>query len=73
MLNRCKMGIFFSKSTPIDTQNQIKDSLGVQDIKLYEMYLGLPALVGKSKRASLDFIKERVWAKLQGWKKQLLS
>ena len=73
MLNRCKTGLFFSKSTPTEIQNLIKDSLGVQDIKLYEKYLGLPALVGKSKRASLDFIKERVWAKLQGWKEQLLS
>ena len=35
--------------------------------------IGLPALVGKSKKASLNFIKERVWAKLQGWKEQLLS
>ena len=68
MLNRCKIGLFFSKSTPTEIQIQIKDSLGVQDIKLYEKYLGLPALVGKSKRASLNFIKERVWAKLQGWK-----
>ena len=73
MLNRCKTGLFFSKSTASEIQNQIKDSLGVQDFKLYEKYLGLPALVGKSKRASLDFIKERVWAKLQGWKEQLLS
>ena len=73
MLNRCKTGLFFSKSTASEIQNQIKDSLGVQDIKHYEKYLGLPALVGKSKRASLNFIKERVWAKLQGWKEQLLS
>ena len=29
--------------------------------------------MGKNKRASLRFIKERVWSKLQGWKEQLLS
>lgn len=34
---------------------------------------GLPAVVGKIKRASLNYIKERVWGKLQGWKEKLLS
>ena len=42
-------------------------------MKEYEKYLGLPAMVGKNKRASLNYIKERVWNKLQGWKEQLLS
>jgi len=35
--------------------------------------LGLPTLIGKNKKASFKYIKERVWAKLQGWKEQLLS
>ena len=30
-------------------------------------------MVGRNKRASLNYIKERVWNKLQGWKEQLLS
>ena len=51
----------------------IKEFLGVQEIKQHEKYLGLPSLVGKHKKASLLFIKERVLAKLQGWKEQLLS
>ena len=42
-------------------------------MKEYEKYLGLPAVVGKNRRASLNYIKERVWNKLQGWKEQLLS
>ena len=43
------------------------------EVKNYEKYLGLPSLIGKNKRASLMYIKERVWSKLQGWKEQLLS
>ena len=35
--------------------------------------MGLPAMVGKNKRASLNYIKDRVWSKLQGWKEKLLS
>lgn len=30
-------------------------------------------MVGRNKRASLNYIKERVWNKLQGWKEPLLS
>lgn len=36
-------------------------------------YLGLLALIRKNNRAGLMYIKERVWAKLQGWQEQLLS
>ena len=39
----------------------------------YEKYLGLLAVVRRNKKASLNFIKEKVWNKLQGWKEKLLS
>ena len=51
----------------------IQNSLGVLEIKKYEKYLGLPAVVGRNKKASLNYIKDRVWGKLQGWKEKLLS
>ena len=35
-------------------------------------YLGLPAVVGRNKKESLNYIRERVWNKLQGWKERLL-
>ena len=30
-------------------------------------------MVGKNGRASLNYIKDRVWSKLQGWKEKFLS
>ena len=30
-------------------------------------------MVGKNRRASLNYIKNRVWGKLQGWNEKLLS
>lgn len=47
--------------------------LGVNELKQYEEYLGLPALVGKNKRASLDRLKQNVWKRLQGWEGKILS
>ena len=38
----------------------------------YEKYLDLPSLVGKGRKASFNYIKERVQKKLQGWEGKLL-
>ena len=72
-INWDKTTIFFSKSTPVPTQNAIKESLNVPIIRQYEKYLGLPSLIGRNRAESFAQIKERVWQKLKGWKEKLLS
>ena len=72
-INKSKTTIFFSRSTSEDMKEHIKLPLGVPEIKQYEKYLGLPSLVGRNKKASFSYIKERVWRKIQGWKEKLLS
>ena len=72
-INPKKTTIFFGKSVSVSSKSAIKNFLGVLEIKEYEKYLGLPAVVGKNKMASFNYIKERVWGKLQGWKEKLLS
>ena len=52
---------------------ELVDFLGVSEVREYEKYLGLLAMVGRKKKESLNYIKERVWHKLQGWKEKLLS
>ena len=49
------------------------DLLGVNELKQYEKYLDLLALVGRNKRASFDRLKQKVWKRLQGWEGKLLS
>ena len=72
-INSAKTTLFFSKNVLNPTKETIKNLLGVAEIKEYEKYLGLPAVVGRNKKASLNYIKDRVWGKLQGWKEKLLS
>ena len=67
------MTIFFRKAIIKERKEDISNFLGVEEVKDYEKYLGLPAMVRKNRRASLNYIKERGWNKLQGWKEQLLS
>nr|XP_023884545.1 uncharacterized protein LOC111996780 [Quercus suber] len=72
-INRNKTTIFFSKLTSEESREYIKQAMEVSEIKQYEKYLGLPSFVGKRKKASFNFIKEKVWRKLQGWEEKLLS
>ena len=72
-LNRKKTSIFFSKAASEGIRKEISNFLGVPEVKEYEKYLGLLVMVGRNKKASLRYIKERLWNKFQGWKEKLLS
>ena len=72
-MNKSKTSIFFSKTTNAEVKRDIKEAWGVSEIMHYERYLGLPSFVGKGKKASFNYIKEKVWRKLQGWEGKLLS
>ena len=69
-INKEKTTLFFSKTISMTVKNDIKNFLGVLEIKEYEKYLGLPAVVGRNRSASLNFIKERVWEKIQGGRRK---
>ena len=72
-INGTKTNLFFGKSVLESTKTDLKNFLGVLEIKEYEKYLGLPAMVGRKKKESFIYIKERIWGELQGWKEKLLS
>ena len=44
-----------------------------QVIKPYESYLGLPSLIGKSKKNKFAQLKQKLASKHMGWKEKLLS
>ena len=46
--------------------------LGAEVIKQHETYLGLPSLVGRSKKNTFRALKERLDNKLSGWKEKML-
>ncbi|XP_042987152.1 uncharacterized mitochondrial protein AtMg00310-like [Carya illinoinensis] len=68
-----KTELLFSRNMEASIQSTIKEVWGVQNIQHHDKYLGLPSFVGKSRFQSFKAIKDRVWAKLQGWKEKLLS
>ena len=65
-INHIKTTIFFSKSTTADTKIVIQNMLGVNIVRQYKKYLGLPLLVGQNKNESFIYIKQQVWKRIQG-------
>ena len=63
-LNANKTTIFFGGNVTNSTKLQVQSLLGVSEIKEYEKYLGLLAVVGRHKKASFNYIKDLVWGKL---------
>ena len=72
-VNSDKTMAFFSRNTSKAIQGELQILSRVPVIRNYEKYLGLPSFVGRQKKVCFNQIKERIWAKMQGWKEKLLS
>jgi hypothetical protein len=69
-LNRDKTFIFFSKNTKKEVREHILSLAKVNSTQRYENYLGLPALVGRSKIRTFTGIKGKIWNRINGWKEK---
>jgi exonuclease III len=72
-INREKTAIFFSTNTPPTTRSLIQEFWGSQGAASFDKYLGLPAMIGRSKKAIFNSLKSRIVQRLQGWKEKFLS
>jgi hypothetical protein len=64
---------FFSRNTSEDLKSEILRLSGIPATQRYDKYLGLPALVGKSRKQAFKNIKDRVQRRLGDWKLKFLS
>ena len=72
-INTDKSSIFFSPNTSQDLKNEILSILGPMQDSSHTKYLGLPSIIGRSKKVVFAEIKDKVCKKLAAWKGQLLS
>jgi hypothetical protein len=57
----------------LEIKEQILEASRIPATQRYDTYLGLPALVGKSRARAFQSIKNKVWKLLQDWKLKFLS
>jgi hypothetical protein len=72
-INMDKSSIHFAKGCSLSVKTQIMDVLEVHNEALSEKYLGMPSDVGISVNGAFNYLKDRVWRKVQGWLEMLLS
>ena len=73
VINKDKSSILFSPNTGDHAKQQMRLIMSINQEASTERYLGLPVSVGKSKKKAFEYIKQKVWARIQGWKEKLLS
>jgi hypothetical protein len=59
-MNSNKTAIFYSRNTPEEDKTQIHELAGIPINQRYDTYLGLPALIGRSRTRAFESIKEKV-------------
>ncbi|XP_012852582.1 PREDICTED: uncharacterized protein LOC105972190 [Erythranthe guttata] len=74
-VNYQKSSIVFSKTTTSANKEMIRTALSMEVVDKHDKYLGLPSVIGKSKREVFGHIRDRdrVCKRLQGWKEKWLS
>lgn len=66
-LNNNKTAIYFNGNTAQNVRKEIVEVAGILVNQRYDSYLGLLAMVGRSRNAAFKSIKDRVWKRLQDW------
>ncbi|KAL0440361.1 UNVERIFIED_CONTAM: hypothetical protein Slati_2519100 [Sesamum latifolium] len=72
-VNYQKSAVVLSKNVRHHTQEELAAFIGVVRITKNEKYLGLPSIIGRSKREVFAGLKEKVWRRLQVWTSKRLS
>ncbi|XP_074359592.1 uncharacterized protein LOC141699321 [Apium graveolens] len=72
-VNFQKYAIYFSSNVRRDKQAEIKAILQVNNDLGNRKYLGLPSLVGRSKKVVFNYLKDKIWSKIKCWNTKLLS
>ncbi|KAK3224527.1 hypothetical protein Dsin_011552 [Dipteronia sinensis] len=62
--------LLFSSNVAPEVKSNIQLIFGIEDCNTKDKYLGLPTLVGRTKRLAFNEIKELVWRKVRSWKVQ---
>jgi hypothetical protein len=72
-INLTKSEVFFSRNLSKAAQENLSGIMGVKHVMGTSTYLGLPSMVGRSKKATFGYIKDRIWKKINSWRGRALS
>ncbi|XP_074297260.1 uncharacterized protein LOC141627964 [Silene latifolia] len=68
-----KTTVSFSKGVLRGRRSLIANRLGIVEVEEQHRYLGLPTVVGRSKKVLTDILRDKLSKRLQGWRGKILS
>jgi len=68
-----KSNVVFAKGIPPSRRAALLLVLDIREVLAHEKYLGLPSYVGRSRKKSLLFIKDKINKRLSSWMDRLIS
>ena len=63
----------FGKRVRDDKRRELQGIFGVKMVECHERYLGIPSCSGRRKKDMFNYIKDRVWNKINGWAGKFFS
>jgi len=72
VINKDKSTIMFSPNTEQRVKDHMRTTLAILEVASSERYLGLLVSVGKSRKNTFEYIKKKIWFRIQGWQEKLL-
>ncbi|XP_058748658.1 uncharacterized protein LOC131621615 [Vicia villosa] len=71
-INFQKSEFYCSRNVDSVLKNLMAGTLGVQQVLGTEKYLGVPSMIGRNRKATFKFIKDKIWKKINSWSSQSL-
>ncbi|CAK8577706.1 unnamed protein product [Lathyrus sativus] len=72
-INLNKSEVFFSCNISNLAKEDLARIMGVRHVLGTRKYLGFPSMIGRSKKETFSFIKDRIWKKINSWRGRALS
>ncbi|MCH84488.1 putative non-LTR retroelement reverse transcriptase, partial [Trifolium medium] len=72
-INLSKSEVFFSRNLSKAAQEDFSGIMGVKHVMDTCTNLGLPSMVGRSRKATFGCIKDKIWKKINSWRGRSLS
>jgi hypothetical protein len=66
-INLSKSEVFISCNMSHVAKEDLSDNLGVQHVLGTCTYLGLPYMIGRSRKSTFSYIKDCIWKRMNSW------
>lgn len=72
MINKDRTAAMFSKNTPTQVKSRFLVELGISQTTTNDRYMGCLCILANQEGKKKEYVKQKVWTRIQGWQEKLL-